>query len=73
MDLERKKELLTHLYLRAQVPLPLFSQKEEGLYRVSTFKDSLELFSYLSTVRGGPQSEEDQGVAVELALKAVQG
>lgn len=34
----------------------LFSlRKEEGLFRISTFKDSLELASYLSTVREAPQ------------------
>lgn len=67
---EKKKKPLSHLYLLAQVSHPLCSQKEGGLYCTSTFKDSLELFSYLSTVRGGLWGEEDQSMAVEMPLKA---
>lgn len=64
-----KKELLTHLYLLAQVSLLVFSQKEEGLCRTSPFKDSLELSSYLSTVRETPQVRKTRA-RVELSRKA---
>ena len=58
---KEKKELLTYLYLLAQILLPLFSQK--GLCHISKFKDSLgNLFSYLSIVRWGSQGEEDWGL-----------
>lgn len=64
-----KKELLTHLYLLAQVSLLVFSQKEEGLFRTSTFKDSLELSSYLRTVRETLQVRKTRAW-VELSRKA---
>lgn len=74
MDLQRKKKKpLSHLYLLAQVSHPLCSQKEGGLYCTSTFKDSLELFTYLPTVRGGLWGEEDQSMAWRCPLRQSRG
>lgn len=67
-DRPKEKELLTHLYLLAQILLPLFLQK--GLCHIGKFKDSLETSSYLSIVRGGPEGEEDRGMVVGLPLRA---
>lgn len=70
MDL-KKKRTSGYFYLLAQILLPLFLQK--GLCHTSKCKDSLETFSCLPRLRGGPQGEEDRGMAVELPLRAEPG
>ena len=67
VDQKKKKEFLTHLYCLLMFHFP-FSPRRKDL-PISKFKALLEMFNYLRTVRGDPECEEDQGMAVELPFK----
>lgn len=63
----KKNSWLTFIYL-LMFHFP-FSPRRKDL-PISKFKALLEMLNYLCTVRGGPECEENQRMAVELPLKA---